>query len=42
MPTAAVNSAALAAAHIPPDIRDLPGGGRFGRDASGKLNGMIY
>ena len=42
MHTAAANSAALAAAKIPADIGDLPGGGRFGRDASGKLNGMIY
>ena len=42
MHTAAANSAALAAANIPPDIGDLPGGGRFGRDASGKLNGMVY
>jgi hypothetical protein len=42
MHTAAANSAALAAANIPPDIGDLLGGGRFGRDASGKLNGMIY
>ena len=42
MHTAAANSAALAAAKIPADIGDLPGGGRFGRDASGKLDGMIY
>jgi predicted amidohydrolase YtcJ len=42
MHTAAGNSAAFAAARISPDIGDLPGGGRFGRDASGKLNGMIY
>jgi predicted amidohydrolase YtcJ len=42
MHTAAANSAALAAANIPADIGDLPGGGRFGRDASGKLNGMVY
>jgi predicted amidohydrolase YtcJ len=42
MHTAAGNSAAFAAAQIPDDIGPLPGGGRFGRDASGKLNGMIY
>ncbi len=42
MHTAAGNGAAFAAAKIPSDIGDLPGGGRFGRDASGKLNGMIY
>jgi hypothetical protein len=42
MYTAAANSAALAAAKIPADIGDLPGGGRFGRDASDKLNGMAY
>lgn len=42
MHTAAANSAALAAANIPAGIGDLAGGGRFGRDASGKLNGMIY
>lgn len=42
MHTAAGNSAAFAAAKIPGDIGLLPGGGRFGRDASGKLDGMIY
>ena len=42
MHTAAGNSAAFAAARIPADVGDLPGGGRFGRDASGKLDGMIY
>ncbi len=42
MHTAAGNGAAFAAAKIPADIGALPGGGRFGRDASGKLNGMIY
>jgi predicted amidohydrolase YtcJ len=42
MHTAAGNAAAFAAARIPPEIGDLPGGGRFGRDASGKLDGMIY
>jgi len=42
MHTAAGNGAAFAAAKIPADIGDLPGGGRFGRDSAGKLNGMIY
>ena len=42
MHTAAGNSAAFAAAKIPDDIGSLAGGGRFGRDAAGKLNGMIY
>jgi predicted amidohydrolase YtcJ len=42
MHTAAGNGAAFAAANIPSDIGNLPGGGRFGRDASGKLDGMIY
>ena len=42
MHTAAGNSAAFAAAKIPADISMLPGGGHFGRDAAGKLNGMIY
>jgi predicted amidohydrolase YtcJ len=42
MHTAAGNGLAFARAEIPADIGDLPGGGRFGRDASGKLDGMIY
>ncbi len=42
MHTAAGNAAAFAAAQIPADIGALPGGGHFGRDAAGKLNGMIY
>jgi predicted amidohydrolase YtcJ len=42
MHTAAGNGAAFAAASIPADIGDLPGGGRFGRDATGKFNGLIY
>jgi predicted amidohydrolase YtcJ len=42
MHTAACNGAALAAANIPADIGPLPGGGRFGRDGAGKLNGLIY
>jgi predicted amidohydrolase YtcJ len=42
MHTAAGNGLAFAKAQISSNIGDLPGGGRFGRDASGKLNGMIY
>jgi hypothetical protein len=42
MHTAAANSPALKAAGITDDIGPLPGGGRFGRDANGKLNGMVY
>lgn len=41
MHTAAVNGAALKAAQIPDDIQELPGGGRFRRDANGKLNGLV-
>jgi predicted amidohydrolase YtcJ len=33
---------ALAKAKIPSDVHELPGGGRFGRDASGTFDGMIY
>ena len=33
---------ALARAKIPSDVHELPGGGRFGRDASGEFDGMIY
>jgi predicted amidohydrolase YtcJ len=36
-----VNSKALAAAHITRDTQDLPGGGRFLRDANGDPNGVI-
>jgi predicted amidohydrolase YtcJ len=42
MHTACGNGAAFAAANIPDDIGELPGGGRFGRGADGKLNGLIY
>ena len=42
MHTACGNSAAFAAARIPEDIGELPGGGRFGRDHEGKLDGLIY
>lgn len=38
----AANSAAFKAANIEQNIGNLPGGGHFGRDADGKLNGMIY
>ena len=40
--TAVVNSAALKAAGVGQDIGPLPGGARFGRDAAGKLDGMVY
>ncbi len=39
---ACVNSMALQVAQIPDDIGTLPGGGHFGRDADGKLNGLVY
>lgn len=39
---ACVNSMALEVAQIPDDIGTLPGGGHFGRDADGKLNGLVY
>src|SRR5271170_6954013 len=42
MHTAAGNGLAFARARIPADIGDLPGGGRFGRHAARKLDGMIY
>ncbi len=42
MHTASVNRAALDAAHIPETIGVLPGGGHFGRDGGGKLDGMVY
>jgi predicted amidohydrolase YtcJ len=42
MHTACANSAAFAAVKIPDDIGELPGGGRFGRDSAGKLDGLIY
>jgi predicted amidohydrolase YtcJ len=42
MHTACGNSTAFTAARIPDDIGDLPGGGHFGRDAAGKLDGLIY
>ena len=42
MHTACGNSTAFTAAAISDDIGELPGGGRFGRDSNGKLNGLIY
>ena len=39
---ACVNSAALKLAQIPENIGTLPGGGHFGRDSSGALNGVAY
>lgn len=39
---ACVNSLAYEVAKIPPDIGPLPANGRFGRDASGQYNGLIY
>jgi hypothetical protein len=39
---ACVNSLALKTAHIPDDIGALPGGGHFGRDDKGQLNGLVY
>lgn len=38
----AANSLAFTKANIAQNIGPLPGGGFFGRDANGKLNGMIY
>ena len=39
---ACVNSAALKLANISEDVGNLPGGGHFGRDGSGALNGLVY
>jgi predicted amidohydrolase YtcJ len=36
------NAMAFERAKIPQDVGELPGGGRFGRDGGGKLNGLIY
>lgn len=33
---------AFVKANIPSDVKELPGGGHFGRDSSGGLDGMIY
>jgi predicted amidohydrolase YtcJ len=42
MHTACANSAALKAAGITDEIGPLAGGGRFGRNPDGKLDGMVY
>lgn len=39
---ATANAMAFRLADIPDDVGDLPGGGRFGREPDGKLNGLIY
>jgi predicted amidohydrolase YtcJ len=39
---ACVNSMALKVAEVPKDIGTLPGGGQFGRDENGRLNGLVY
>lgn len=39
---ACVNSMALKAAEVPKDVGTLPGGGHFGRDENGRLNGLVY
>ncbi len=42
MHTATANSAALQAAGVTENTGPLPGGGRFGRNPDGTLNGMVY
>ncbi len=42
MHTATGNSLAFKLAGVTASVGELPGGGHFGRDASGNLNGMIY
>lgn len=42
MHTATGNSPAFKLAGVTASTGDLPGGGHFGRDASGNLNGMIF
>ena len=39
---ACVNSLALKIAGISDDVGDFPGGGHFGRDEKGRLNGLVY
>jgi predicted amidohydrolase YtcJ len=39
---ACVNSMALKVAEVPKDVGPLPGGGHFGRDENGRLNGQVY
>lgn len=40
--TAAVNTKAIEDANLQQNISDIPGGGHFGRDAHGRLNGLVY
>lgn len=42
MHSATGNSLAFQRANVTATTADLPGGGHFGKDASGNLNGMIY
>ena len=37
-----INSKALEIGQVPDNVGVIPGGGHYGRDASGKLNGLIY
>lgn len=37
-----VNSKALELGQVPENVGIIPGGGHYGRDASGKLNGLVY
>ncbi len=37
-----VNSKALEIGQVPENVGIIPGGGHYGRDASGKLNGLVY
>ena len=39
---ACLNSKGLELGNVPPNVGEIPGGGHYGRDASGKLNGLIY
>ena len=39
---ACLNSKALEMGNVPENIGEIPGGGHYGRDAAGKLNGLIY
>ncbi len=39
---ACVNSLGLKVAGISEDVGDFPGGGHFGRDEKGRLNGLVY
>ncbi len=42
MHTATANSLAFKAVGVTAQTPDLPAGGRFGKDSSGNLNGMVY